>query len=82
VTATPFSQSHPEDLTRLANAALAYVESGMDLGLGTGKAAEAFITGLAERARNGLRVRGVPTSTRSADLALRLGLEVITLDAV
>ena len=36
---------------------------------------------LAERVKTeGLRIQGVPTSTRTADLARELGLEVVTLD--
>ncbi len=69
----------PEDLARVAQAALAHVSDGMVLGLGTGRAAEAFIQALGARVRRGLRVRGVPTSNRSAELAQKLGIEVLTL---
>jgi ribose 5-phosphate isomerase A len=72
----------PEDLARVAQAALAHVADGMTLGLGTGRAAEAFIHALGERVRAGLRVRGVPTSNRSTELARRLGIEVVTLEDV
>ncbi len=67
-------------LSRVAEQALRYVESGMTLGLGTGRAAEAFIEKLAERARGGLKVSGVPTSKRSEELALRLNLDVVSLE--
>jgi ribose 5-phosphate isomerase A len=69
----------PEDLARVAQAALTHVADGMLLGLGTGRAAEAFIHALGERARAGLRVRAVPTSNRSAELAAKVGIEVLTL---
>src|SRR5688500_16080427 len=72
----------PEDLDRVALAALRLVEDGMLLGLGTGRAAEAFIRRLGERASQGLRVRGVPTSVRSDALARSLGIEVVTLEDV
>jgi ribose 5-phosphate isomerase A len=72
----------PEDMARAAQAALAHVADGMTLGLGTGRAAEAFIHALGERVRRGLRVRGVPTSNRSADLAQKLGIEVLTLEEI
>ncbi len=72
----------PEDLARVAQAALAHVADGMLLGLGTGRAAEAFIHALGERVRGGLRVRGVPTSNRSAELGQRVGIEILTLDQV
>ena len=53
----------------------------MRVGLGTGSTAAWLVRCLAERVENdGLRFRGVPTSTRTAELARDLGLEVISLD--
>ena len=49
----------------------------MLLGYGTGRAAAAALEALASR---GLRVRGVATSERTADLCRRLGLALTTLD--
>jgi ribose 5-phosphate isomerase A len=72
----------PEDLARVAEAALAHVADGMTLGLGTGRAAEAFLHALGERVRAGLHVRGVPTSNRSDELARQLGIEVVTLEEI
>jgi ribose 5-phosphate isomerase A len=69
----------PADLDRVALSALARVKEGMSLGLGTGRAAEAFIERLGEQVRAGLRVRGVPTSERSDALARKLGIPVVTL---
>jgi ribose 5-phosphate isomerase A len=70
------------DLDRVALAALSRVADGMVLGLGTGRAAEAFIVRLGERVRGGLRVRGVPTSNRSEVLARKVNIEVVTLAEV
>jgi ribose 5-phosphate isomerase A len=72
----------PKDLERVARAALTRVADGMTLGLGTGRAAEAFIAVLGEAVRRGMRVRGVPTSERSAELARRENIEVVTLEEV
>ncbi|MFT3769559.1 MAG: ribose-5-phosphate isomerase RpiA [Minicystis sp.] len=74
--------SDPDLLGRVAKAALTHVADGMILGLGTGRAAEAFIQALGERVRAGLRVAGVPTSNRSDELARRLNIEVRTLEEV
>ena len=64
-----------------AKRAVEFVEDGMKLGLGTGSTAAWMVRCLAERVhKEGLRIQGVPTSTRTADLARELGLEVITLD--
>jgi ribose 5-phosphate isomerase A len=70
----------PKDLERVAQAALTRVADGMVLGLGTGRAAEAFIDALGRRVRGGLRVKGVATSNRSDELARRFNIEVITLE--
>jgi ribose 5-phosphate isomerase A len=58
-----------------------FVESGMRVGLGTGSTATWLVRCLGDRVRDeGLKIRGVPTSTRTADLAREVGIEVITLD--
>lgn len=64
----------------VATAALALVEDGMRLGLGTGRAATAFIHRLGARVRDGLRVSGVPTSDASERLARDLGIPLVELD--
>lgn len=75
-------ESDPKDLERVAWHALKMVADGMVLGLGTGRAAEAFIHALGTRARAGMRVRVVATSTRSDALARRLNLDVVSLEDV
>lgn len=72
----------PADLDRIATAALARVADGMTLGLGTGRAAEAFIRKLGERTRRGLQVQGIPTSKRSEELARRENIRIVTLQEV
>ncbi|MBI4705245.1 MAG: ribose 5-phosphate isomerase A [Deltaproteobacteria bacterium] len=54
----------------------------MLLGLGSGRAAEAFIRRLGERVAAGLSVRGVATSRRSAELAASLGIPLGSLDEI
>lgn len=63
-----------------ARAALAHVEHGMRLGIGTGSTAEEFVRLLAERVDAGLSVIGVPTSERTAALCSELGVPLTTLD--
>ena len=58
-----------------------YVEDGMRVGLGTGSTAAWMVRCLGERVREeGLRIAGVPTSTRTAELARQVGIRVISLD--
>ncbi|MCO6417394.1 ribose-5-phosphate isomerase RpiA [Siccirubricoccus sp. KC 17139] len=59
---------------RAAEAAVAEVEDGMVLGLGSGSTAELALHALAVRVAAGLRVSGVPTSARTAGLARQLGV--------
>ncbi|WP_438028079.1 ribose-5-phosphate isomerase RpiA [Sorangium sp. So ce233] len=72
----------PADLDRVAVAALARIDNGMLLGLGSGRTAEAFIRRLGERVRGGLQVRGVATSERSAALARRENITIVPFEEV
>lgn len=63
-----------------ALASLRFVTDGQIVGLGTGSTAAYFIKLLGEQVRNGLRVRGIPTSERSRELAASLGIPLTTLD--
>ncbi len=73
----------PADSAKFAAAKRAcdFVEDGMTLGLGTGSTAAWLLKCLGELVtRDGLRIRGVPTSQRTAELARESGIEVITLE--
>ena len=64
-----------------AKRAVGFVQNGMKVGLGTGSTAAWMVRCLAERVREeGLRITGVPTSTRTAQLAQQLGITVTSLD--
>jgi len=64
-----------------AKRAIDFVEDGMRVGLGTGSTAAWMVRCLAEVVRqDGLKIRAVPTSTRTAALARELGIEVVSLD--
>ncbi len=70
----------PTDSAPLVAHALALIPDSSALGLGTGRAAAAFVEALAVKVRGGLRVVGVPTSEATAELARRLGVPLTTLD--
>lgn len=63
-----------------ARASLQFVKDGQVVGLGTGSTAAYFIKLLGEKVKNGLRIRGIPTSDRSRELAASLGIPLTTLD--
>ena len=61
--------------------AVDYVESGMKVGLGTGSTAAWMVKCLGELVReDGLKITGVATSTRTAELAQQVGIPIVTLD--
>jgi ribose 5-phosphate isomerase A len=66
-----------QEAAALGAAALAEVQPGCVVGLGTGQAATAFIHALGKAAAAGLTVTGVPTSEASATLARRLGIPLV-----
>ena len=73
----------PIDKAKFAAAkrAVAFVESGMKVGLGTGSTAAWMVRCLGERVRDeGIKIIGVPTSTRTAALAHQVGIKVTSLD--
>jgi ribose 5-phosphate isomerase A len=62
-----------------AEHALQQIADGQVVGLGSGRAATEFVQALAQRVQSGLRVRCVPTSERTADLARKLGITLTAL---
>lgn len=74
----------PIDMAKYAAATRAaeFVENGMKVGLGTGSTAAWLIRRLGERVRDeGLKITGVPTSRRTAELAEVEGIKTETLEA-
>jgi ribose 5-phosphate isomerase A len=63
-----------------ARAGLRFVKDGQVVGIGTGSTAAYFIQLLGEQVRNGLRIRGIPTSDHSRQQAAGLGIPITTLD--
>ncbi len=63
-----------------ARAAMEFVQDGQTLGLGTGRAAAAFVRALGDAVAGGLRVVGVPTSNATAELARSLSIPLQTLE--
>jgi ribose 5-phosphate isomerase A len=70
-----------DPLVALATHALGFVGAGAIVGLGSGRAASAFVRALGARVREGLRARGVATSEETARLARELGIDLVGLEA-
>lgn len=65
---------------KAAERALAFIEPGMKLGLGTGSTAARFVDLLGAKVKGGLDVVGVPTSETTRVQAASLGIRLTTLD--
>lgn len=76
----PLTQDQEKQLA--AEASLKYVRDGQAVGLGTGSTATWAIRALGEKVRAGLKIRGIPTSQRSRDLASELGIPLTTFDEI
>ncbi len=72
--------SADDDKRLAANAAVELVTDGMILGLGTGSTAVFAVQELGERVKCGLKIKGVPTSDSTAELAKNVGIPLVTLD--
>ena len=68
-----------DDLKRAAaDKALELVQDGMLLGLGTGSTARFFTEGVGRLVADGMKVRAVPTSRDTAELAAGLSIPIVT----
>src|ERR1700684_3619957 len=65
-----------------ARKSLEYVKDGMVVGLGTGSTAAFAIQFLRELVRDGLKIRGIPTSRASGELARSLNIPLTSFDEV
>ena len=69
-------QTEPDHLAALGHYALRFAKPGDVIGLGTGRAATAFINALGASL---IQVRGIPTSRASDELGRSLGIEIASL---
>ena len=63
-----------------ARASLRFVRDGMTLGLGTGSTAAYVVRFLGNKVHAGLKIRGIPTSVHTGELAASLGIPLTTLE--
>lgn len=69
----------PDELKRAAaEKALELVRDGMLLGLGSGSTARYFTEGVGRLVADGMKIRAVPTSRATAELAAENGIPIIT----
>jgi len=74
--------AHESEKEAAARASLRFVRDGQVVGLGTGSTAKYAVTLLGERVRAGLKIRGIPTSQKTAELATSLGIPLTNFQEV
>ena len=63
-----------------AKASLRFLQDGQIVGLGTGSTAAYAVRLIGERVRAGLKIRGIPTSVQTKELAMSVGIPLTTLE--
>jgi ribose 5-phosphate isomerase A len=74
--------AHNVEKEAAARASLRFVHDGAIVGLGSGSTATDVVRLLGERVRAGLRIRGVPTSRHTAELATAAEIPLTTFDQI
>ena len=76
---TSRNSSSSQDFQKKAAAqrALEFIPDNSVVGLGTGSTIRYLLEGLAHRVKEGLRIKGVPTSRETATLATQLGIPLL-----
>lgn len=74
--------AHDQEKEAAARASLRFVRDGDIVGLGSGSTAAYAVRFLGERVRAGLKIRGIPTSSQTRQLATSLGVPLTTFDEV
>ncbi len=78
----PDSQIANQEKEAAARAGIAFVHDRDVVGLGTGSTAAYAVRFLGERVSKGLKIRGIPTSTATRDLAVSLNIPLTNFDEV
>jgi ribose 5-phosphate isomerase A len=71
---------HDNEKEAAACASLKFVRDGQIVGLGTGSTAAYAVRALGERVHAGLKIRGIPTSVATQNLAASVGIPLTTLE--
>lgn len=75
------SIASPEELEKIGDVAAGFIRSGQAVGLGSGRAAHAFVRMLGRRVKQeNLAIVGVPTSESTARLARECGIHLVSLE--
>jgi ribose 5-phosphate isomerase A len=70
--------AHEQEKEAAARASIRFIRDGDVVGLGTGSTAAYVVKFLGERVRAGLKIRAIPTSKKTQELATSLGIQLAT----
>ena len=76
------SMANEQEKEAAARASLRFVHDGNIVGLGTGSTAAYAVRFLAERVHAGLKIRGIPSSEKTRELATAAGIPLTSFDEV
>jgi ribose 5-phosphate isomerase A len=65
-----------------SRASLQFIKDGQVVGLGTGSTAAYAVQFIGERVQAGLKIRGIPTSIHTREMATKLGIPLTSFDEV
>ncbi len=71
-----------EEKLQAAQEAVKFIENDQIIGLGTGSTAKFAVIEIGKLVKNGLKIKAVPTSNATAELAASLHIPLISLDEV
>lgn len=74
--------AHDLEKKAAARASARFVRDGNIVGLGSGSTAVYALRLLGERVRSGLKIRGIPTSNQTRELAVSLDIPLTTFDEI
>ena len=74
--------AYDQEKEAAARASMSFVKNGDVVGLGSGSTATFAIQLLGQRVKQGLKITGVPTSNHTKELALSLGISLVSLQDV
>ncbi len=77
---SPMTTNLDREKESAARASMRFVQDGQIVGLGTGSTAAYAVRFLGEKVRDGLKIKGIPTSARTRELAASWGIPLTTLD--
>ena len=68
--------------TEAARKAVSYIKDGMLLGLGSGSTSEIALAMIGQKVKEGMNLRGIPSSEKVAELARDLGIPLVSYKEV